>query len=104
MASLSAEERTALQDAVVRLLADRSAEADVRRTMETTEAYDPMLWAQLSDMGVVGLLVDEAFGGAGAGPLELEAVMEAAGAALLCSPLLASGVVAAALLQGLDDA
>jgi alkylation response protein AidB-like acyl-CoA dehydrogenase len=103
VASLSAEERTALQDAVVRLLADRSTEADVRRTMETAEGYDPALWAQLSEMGVTGLLVDEAFGGAGAGPMELEAVMEAAGAALLCSPLLASGVVAAALLQGLDD-
>lgn len=103
MASLSAEERTALQDSVIRLLADRSAEADVRRTMETPEGYDPALWAPLAEMGVTGLLVEETFGGAGAGPLELEAVMEAAGAALLCSPLLASGVLAAALLQGLDD-
>ena len=40
MASLSAEERTALRDAVTRLLADRSSEADVRRTMETARGYD----------------------------------------------------------------
>lgn len=104
MGTLSAEERTALQDAVTRLLADRSTEADVRRTMETGEGYDPALWSQLAEMGVTGLVIDAAYGGAGAGPLELEAVMEAAGAALLCAPLLGSSVLAGALLQGLDDA
>lgn len=104
MASLTAEERSALQDAVTRLLADRSTEADVRRAMETERGYDPELWAQLAEMGVTGLVVDEAFGGAGAGPMEVEAVMEAAGAALLCGPLLGSSIVAATLLQALDDA
>ncbi|WP_337185222.1 acyl-CoA dehydrogenase family protein [Phenylobacterium sp.] len=104
MPSLTPEERTALQDAVTRLLADHSAEADVRRAMETESGYDPALWGQLAEMGVTGLIVDEAYGGAGAGPLELEAVMEAAGAALLCGPLLGSGVLAAEFLQRLDDA
>ena len=103
LATLSVEERTALQDAVVRLLADQSTEADVRRAMQTERGYDSELWSQLAEMGVVGLIIDEAFGGAGAGPLELEAVMEAAGASLLCSPLLASSVVAAGLLQALTD-
>ena len=83
MASLSAEERTALRDAVTRLLADHSTEADVRRTMETAQGYDEKLWSQLAEMGVAGLVIDEAYGGAGAGPLELEAVMEAAGAGLM---------------------
>jgi len=103
MASLAPEDRTALIDALGRLLADRCTEADVRRVMETTDGYDPVLWAQLAEMGVVGLIVDEAYGGAGAGPVELELVMEAAGAALLCSPLLGSGVLAAGLVQALDD-
>ncbi|HWE99191.1 MAG TPA: acyl-CoA dehydrogenase family protein [Caulobacteraceae bacterium] len=103
MAQLSAEERTALGDAVARLLADRSTEADVRRAMESPEGYDPALWGQLAEMGVTGLIVEETWGGSGAGPLELETVMESAGAALLCGPLLASGVVAAGLLQALDD-
>jgi alkylation response protein AidB-like acyl-CoA dehydrogenase len=103
MASLSPEERAALRDSVSRLLADHSAEADVRRTMETETGYDADLWRKLADMGVVGLVVEEAYGGAGAGPLELELVMEEAGAALLCSPLLSSGVLAAELLRALDD-
>ncbi|MDZ4375964.1 MAG: acyl-CoA dehydrogenase family protein [Phenylobacterium sp.] len=103
MPSLTPEERVALQDAVTRLLADHSAEADVRRSMETEAGYDPDLWRQLGEMGVTGLIIDEVHGGGGAGALELESVMEAAGAALLCGPLLGSGVLAAQLLQGLDD-
>ena len=103
MATLSPEERAALRDSVSRLLADHSAEADVRRTMETEAGYDAELWRKLADMGVVGLVIEEAYGGAGAGPVELELVMEEAGAALLCSPLLASGVLAAELLRALGD-
>ncbi len=103
MRSLSAEERAALQAAVARLLADHGGEAEVRRAMDTPQGYDPELWGRLSAMGVPGLLVDPAHGGAGAGPMELEAVMEAAGGALLCSPFLASGVLAAELLRALGD-
>jgi alkylation response protein AidB-like acyl-CoA dehydrogenase len=103
MSSLSAEERSALQGAVARLLADHGGEAEVRRAMDTPRGYDPELWGRLGAMGVPGLLIDPAHGGAGAGPMELEAVMEAAGAALLCSPFLASGVLAAELLRALGD-
>ena len=103
MATISADERGALRDSVRRLLADHSAEADVRRAMETEAGYDAELWRRLAEMGIAGLVIEEDFGGAGAGPLELELVMEEAGAALLCSPLLASGVLAAELLRALGD-
>lgn len=100
---LSIEERIALKDSVQRLLRDASDEQAVRTAMETDRGYDQTLWQQLADMGVVGLVIDEAFGGSGVGPMELEAVMEEVGAALLCSPLLSSGVLAAGLLQALGD-
>lgn len=103
MATISAEERGALRDSVRRLLGDLSAETDVRQAMETEAGYDAELWRKLAEMGVAGLVVEEEFGGAGAGPLELELIMEEAGAALLCSPLLASGVLAAELLRALGD-
>ncbi|MFT7652707.1 MAG: alkylation response protein AidB-like acyl-CoA dehydrogenase [Candidatus Azotimanducaceae bacterium] len=104
MNSLSIEERSALRESVHRLLTDESSEAAVRATMETDAGYDPELWRKLGEMGVLGLVVDESHGGSGVGPMELEVVMEEVGAALLCSPLLASGVVAAELLRGLGDA
>ena len=103
MATLTAEDRTALTDSLRRLLTDQSSEAQVRQTMETETGYDPALWRQLAEMGVVGLVIEEAYGGAGLGPVELELVMEEAGATLLCSPLLSSGVLAAGLLQALND-
>ncbi|HEX2559874.1 acyl-CoA dehydrogenase family protein, partial [Phenylobacterium sp.] len=104
MGTLTAQERLAFQDSVRRLLADRSTEADVRRVMETEAGYDPEVWKALAEIGAVGVMVDPEYGGAGAGPLELELVMEEVGAALLCSPLLSSGVLAAGLLQALGDA
>ncbi len=102
MNTLSGEERAALRDSVHRLLQDQSSEAAVRTVMETDSGYDPALWRHLAEMGVVGLTIDEAHGGSGVGPMELEAVMEEAGAALLCSPLLAC-IVASRLLQALGD-
>lgn len=104
MATITAEERAAFRDVVRRLFGDRSSEADVRRVMETPEGYDPALWQQLASLGILGLIVDEAHGGAGAGPLELELVMEEIGAALVCGPFLSSAVLSAALLAALGDA
>ncbi len=103
MAVITAEDRTALTDSLHRLLADRCTEADVRRTMETDAGYDPALWSALAEMGVVGLIVEEEYGGVGAGPVELERVTEETGAALLCGPLISSGVLAAGLIQALGD-
>ena len=102
MNTLSGEERAALRDSVHRLLQDQSSEAAVRAVMETDSGYDPAVWQSLAEMGVIGLTIDESHGGSGVGPMELEAVMEEAGAALLCAPLLAS-VVSARLLQALGD-
>ncbi len=103
MTTLAADERAALRDAVNRLLTAKSTEADVRRTMATPQGYDQALWQGLAEMGVTGLIIDPEFGGSGAGPVELEEVMEEAGAALLCSPLFASSVMAASLLDTLGD-
>ena len=103
MNSFSAEERLALRESIHLLLSKESDERAVRATMETPSGYDLKLWQELAEMGVVGLIVDEKHGGAGVGPMELESVMEEIGAALLCSPFLASGVLAASLLGALAD-
>jgi alkylation response protein AidB-like acyl-CoA dehydrogenase len=55
------------------------------------------------EIGIVGLLINPECGGSGLGPVELELVMEETGAALLCSPLLSSGVLAAGLLTASGD-
>ena len=104
MSAITTEDREAMREAFGRLLAERSAEADVRRAMEMESGFDAALWDDICAMGVTGLLVSPDFGGLGAGALEVEVLMEEAGAALLCSPLFSSGVLAAGLLTYCGDA
>ncbi len=103
MAVIFADDGRALQDSVRRLLADFGSEAEVRRVMETERGYDPELWRRLCDLGVAGVAIEEAYGGSGGGAVEVELIMEEAGAALLCAPLLSSAILSAELLRALGD-
>jgi alkylation response protein AidB-like acyl-CoA dehydrogenase len=103
MARLTTEELTSLEDSLQRLLRDQSPLSAVRSTMETESGYAADLWRQLADMGITGLLIDEEFGGSGAGPVAMERIMEHVGASLMCGPLLASAVLATGLIAGSGD-
>ncbi|HNJ40311.1 MAG TPA: histidinol dehydrogenase, partial [Acidobacteriota bacterium] len=99
MSSFTAEDRAAMADSVRRLLADLCTEAGIRRAMESEAGYDPALWTALVDLGVPGLVIDPAHDGLGGGPVELEAIMEEAGAALLPAPLFAVTMAAALIAK-----
>jgi len=96
-------EQRDLAEAVADLLVKRSPESEVRRLMADDAGYDPALWAELSEMGLLGLAIPEEYGGAGAGSVELGVVMEQMGATLLCAPYLSTAVLAANLLVALAD-
>jgi alkylation response protein AidB-like acyl-CoA dehydrogenase len=100
--TITSEDRIAMTDAVSRLLADKHDEGVVRANMETRSGFDPAFWSALAELGVTGLMVDPDHGGLGGGPLEVEAIMEVAGAALLGAPLLSS-FMATALIEGSGD-
>ena len=93
MRFLSLEERAALGEVIRRLVA--SNDLRLRGNVECDASSEATVWHALAEIGAVGLIIDPEYGGAGVGPLELELVMEEVGAALLCSPLLSSGVLAA---------
>ncbi|HVU72660.1 MAG TPA: acyl-CoA dehydrogenase family protein [Mycobacteriales bacterium] len=94
-----------LRRTVRRLLEERAPESRVRELMGTQPGHDPALWRELADLGLLGLAIPEELGGAGCGFGEVAVVLEEAGRALLCAPLLASAVLATtALLAGGDDA
>jgi alkylation response protein AidB-like acyl-CoA dehydrogenase len=96
--TISVTERAELAAAVSELLHDECTEQDVRRVMGSDDGFDRELWHKLAAQGVTGLLVDSEYGGVGLGALELEAVAEATGAALLPAPFLSSVVLASALI------
>jgi alkylation response protein AidB-like acyl-CoA dehydrogenase len=97
------DEHRALRDAVAVLLDKRSSEARVRELMATDIGYDASDWRELADMGLLGLLVPEEFGGAGAGHVEMGIVMEEMGRALLCAPFFSTAVLTTQLLAAAGD-
>ena len=98
------EDAEALRAAVRDFLAERSAEPEIRRLMETAVGYDPAVWAQAAGLGLPGLLVPERYGGGDATAVELGVVLEEMGAVLYCGPFLATAALAAtALLEMADE-
>ncbi|OBK30737.1 acyl-CoA dehydrogenase [Mycobacterium asiaticum] len=97
--TISVDERAELKAAVRGLLHERCTEADVRRVIGTDDGFDRELWEMLAEQGVTGVLVDSDCGGIGLSALEVEAIAEEIGAALLPSPWLSSAVLTVALIR-----
>ncbi|GGL13679.1 acyl-CoA dehydrogenase family protein [Nocardia jinanensis] len=98
-------EQQELAATVRKLLQDRGSEADLRRAMESSEGYDHELARVMAQqIGLHGLVIPEEYGGLGAGFVDLCAVLEEMGRALLCGPFFSSVVLfAGALLAARND-
>ena len=68
--------------------------------------YDPAIWAQLSELGIVSALFDEAAGGFGGSGFDIMVVFEALGRALVVEPFLGALMAGRALAAagGHDEA
>ncbi|MEG3164954.1 acyl-CoA dehydrogenase [Sphingomonas sp. PB2P19] len=68
--------------------------------------YDPAVWAQLSELGIVSALFDEAAGGFGGSGFDIMVVFEALGRALVVEPFLGALMAgrALAVAGGHDEA
>jgi alkylation response protein AidB-like acyl-CoA dehydrogenase len=98
------EEHEELRASVRRFLADKAPLPRVRELMETEDGTDPAVWEQAAaQLGLVGLAVPEAYGGAGFTFAEQAIVLEEFGAALYGGPYLASAVLAATALLASPD-
>ena len=93
------------RDSVRAALADVSTTARVRAAMATERGWDAQTWRVLGgQLGLAGLMLPEEVGGAGLGPAELSVAVEECGAALACSPMFATSVLAVPLLLAIGDA
>jgi alkylation response protein AidB-like acyl-CoA dehydrogenase len=72
--------------------------SEVRRIMETDTAHDPKLWRSMAEQGFLGVVFPEDAGGMGLGFVELAALAEEMGRALVPGAFL-SNLFAGALLQ-----
>ncbi len=93
------EEQGFLRDAVRKFLDDRCPMAEVRRLMKTPNAHSPELWKAFAEQGSVGLLIPEAYGGAGLGWVDFVVVLEETGRTLMPSPLVSTALAALAIRE-----
>lgn len=106
MAILS-EEQGMLREAARGWVDGRSPLAAFRRLRDAGEAlgFDRDSWGEQATLGWAGVIIPQDYGGSEFGFLSLGLVLEELGRALVASPLLTSGLVAAsAIILGGDEA
>lgn len=82
------DEQAHLRTAVRKFCAENFDEQTVRILMESEARFDPKVWARLgNELGVLGLAVPEADGGAGGTLVDQAVAVEELGAALVCGPV-----------------
>jgi alkylation response protein AidB-like acyl-CoA dehydrogenase len=70
----------------------------VRRLMEDETGHSPELWERMAALGWQGLILPEAYGGAGLDFVDLAVVLEEMGRVVLPGPFLSTAVLAASAL------
>jgi alkylation response protein AidB-like acyl-CoA dehydrogenase len=101
---LYSDTEDALRDSVRQLFADRCPPESVMHAYDSAPQDFSGVWLTLAvELGVAGLLVPEALGGAGAGAREAAVVMEEIGRAVAPVPFLSSAVLATVALLRAGD-
>ena len=81
------EEQEELRAMARSFLADHSSSEQVRAAMASEPGYDAEVWKRIgTELGWPAVLVPEEYGGLGLGWIELVALLECTGEALLCAP------------------
>src|SRR3981081_3495576 len=89
------DEQKQMRDAARKFLAENCPPKAVRTVLDGKETYDRALWKGLAEMGFLGVAIPEAYGGAGAGHLELCVIAEEMGRALAPVPFSSTVYLAA---------
>jgi alkylation response protein AidB-like acyl-CoA dehydrogenase len=98
------EEQDLLQDTIRRFVAVECPPQTVRAIFDGERSLVPGLWKGLAELGVAGLVVPEAHGGAGLELLELALVAEELGRGAVPAPFLGHSLATLAIARGASAA
>ena len=103
--SLSDEQKQ-LQDAAERFVRDKYTFENRRKIAATEKGWLPENWAQMAELGWLGMAFSEEDGGYGGGPIETMIVMEQFGKGLVLEPFLPTVVLGGGMIAqgGLEGA
>ena len=97
------EEQEMLRQSARALLEKECPSAVVRKLMEDETGFDPALWKKIAELGWVGLVVPEKYGGGGLTYVDLVLIMEEMGRVVLPSPFIWTVMFAEAIKRAGSD-
>jgi acyl-CoA dehydrogenase len=101
MALVLNEEQQFLKDSASKFFQDNAPIAHFRELRDSNNelGYDHELWKKMAELGWAGILVSEEYGGSDFGMMGMGTILEEAGKTLTPSPLFATGLIGASLLE-----
>ena len=97
------EETKMLKSNAEKFMKEKSPSSFVKNILKEEKGFSPALWKEMADLGWLGLIHGEAYGGSGGDFFDLFVLFEEMGKALLPSPFFCSAVFAGLLIQGAGD-
>jgi len=98
------EEQEMLCQSARNLLEKECPSTLVRRLMEEERGYEPGLWKKIAELGWLGLVIPEAYGGSALSYVDLVLVLEEMGRVVLPSPFIWTVMVAEAINRAGSEA
>ena len=97
------DERRMLAESLRRYLTDRYGPDQANASAEHEEGFEPRIWSELAELGVVGALLPEEAGGFGGAGFDLATVFEELGRAGVVEPFLETAVLGGGLIADLGS-
>ena len=97
------EEQNLLRDQVERFMQDTCPMSKVRE-LSSRGGFDEALWKQIGELGWLGLLIPDTYGGLGLKCIDQVVVLEAAATGLCPLPIASHALASTAILTCADDA
>jgi pimeloyl-CoA dehydrogenase small subunit len=94
------DDQRLLKESLGKLLGARYSDFEKRKTYKTQPlGFEPGIWAEYAEAGILGLPFSEEQGGFGGGPIETMIVMDEMGHALALEPYLTSNILCGEILK-----
>lgn len=91
------------RDAVQSYLRANFPDVELRKVWNEEHSYDHRVWKGLANIGVAGLLIDEAYGGFGGEAVDLTLVLEETGAFAVPEPIVETALIAPLVIGTFGD-
>lgn len=93
------EEQQMFSDMTKKFFTNECPMETVRELQKDEAGYSKSLWKKMADVGLLGLLIDEAYGGMGLDIMDLCPILEEIGKAMFPSPFLPTVIMGGAILS-----